>query len=424
MTFLSELRDRFTAALKEAEDIRLKYQGKPETMTAEEEERWAKLMDEADHTKTQIETGEREEALKKWSADSAGMIPLTSGLPAPPAPEPGDPTATKAGVTTEQQKVKATAWSSFLRTGIKGLDAAGIKALQADSGVLGGYLVAPEQFVTELIQIVRDMVFMRRLGRVITMEKAESLGVPTLEAHPADADWTQELGTGSEDSTMAFGKRELTPHPVAKRIKVSNKLLRQSSINVDALVRDLLGYKFGITEEKAFLTGTGNNQPLGIFTADANGIPTSRDVAAAATTSFTGDDLIGMKYSLKMQYHARARWIFHRDVLKMARRLKDGQGNYIWASGLGPGGGLQGTPPTLVEMPYEVSEYAPNTFTTGLYLAVLGDFSFYWIVDALDMQLQVLDQLYAETNQTGYIGRKETDGMPVLSESFARLKLA
>ena len=71
-----------------------------------------------------------------------------------------------------------------------------------------------------------------------------------------------------------------------------------------------------------------------------------------------------------------------------------------------------------------MSEYAPNTFTTGLYVGLLGDFSHYWIADALEMTVQRLVELYAGTNQTGFIGRLETDGAPVLEEAFARVKLA
>ena len=44
--------------------------------------------------------------------------------------------------------------------------------------------------------------------------------------------------------------------------------------------------------------------------------------------------------------------------------------------------------------------------------------------DALYMQVQRLNELYAETNQVGFIGRLETDGAPVLEEAFVRLKLA
>jgi HK97 family phage major capsid protein len=78
----------------------------------------------------------------------------------------------------------------------------------------------------------------------------------------------------------------------------------------------------------------------------------------------------------------------------------------------------------LFGVPVFVSEYAPNTFTTGLYVGIIGDFSFYWTADALDFSIQRLNELYAATNQTGFIGRLESDGMPVLEEAFVRVKLA
>jgi hypothetical protein len=42
----------------------------------------------------------------------------------------------------------------------------------------------------------------------------------------------------------------------------------------------------------------------------------------------------------------------------------------------------------------------------------------------LSLQFQRLIELYAATNQVGYIGRLESDGMPLLEEAFARVKLA
>src|SRR5262249_41454077 len=97
--------------------------------------------------------------------------------------------------------------------------------------------------------------------------------------------------------------------------------------------------------------------------------------------------------------------------------------NYIWSPGLGPGGGLTGgLPPTLVDVPYQISEFAPATIATGLYTMIIGDFSFYWIADALAFDLQVLVERYADTNQNGYIARQEVDGMPVLAEAFVRLR--
>jgi HK97 family phage major capsid protein len=86
--------------------------------------------------------------------------------------------------------------------------------------------------------------------------------------------------------------------------------------------------------------------------------------------------------------------------------------------------GLGGSPDTILEVPYLMSEFAPSTFTTGLYVGIIGDLTWYYIADSLRMEIQRLDELYAATNQVGFIGRLECDGAPVLEEAFARVKLA
>lgn len=294
------------------------------------------------------------------------------------------------------------------------------RALSAGVNTEGGYLVAPEQFVTNLIKAVDDQVFIRGLATTYTVERAASLGAPELKADPSDADWTTELQTGSEDSAMSFGKRSLFPHPLAKRIKISNNLLRMATMSAEQIVMDRLTYKFGITEEKAFMTGTGSGQPLGLFTASSDGVSTARDVSTDnTTTSITADNLRNVKYSCKAQYQMSGSWVFHRDALKMISKLKDGEGQYLWQAGISDADGDR-----LLGNRVFMSEYAPNTFTTGQYVGLFGDFSHYWIVDALNMQMQRLTELYAESNQTGFIARRELDGAPVLEEAFARVKLA
>lgn len=293
------------------------------------------------------------------------------------------------------------------------------RALQQDLQASGGYLVPPMQFVRDLIKAMDNMVFMRQWATKNDVMSAESLGVASLDNDPADPTWVAELNFGSEDSTMSLGRRELHPHPLAKYIKVSKKLIRTTP-SVEAIVRDRLAYKFAVTEESAFLTGTGANQPLGVFTASANGINTDRDVSTGnETTSIKFDGLYEAKYTLKQQYWPRARWLFHRDAVKQIAKLKDGEGRYIWSESQ-----RVGEPDRLLGLPVYMSEYAPNTFTTGLYVGILGDFSYYWIADALTMEIEVLREIYAATNQVAIVARKETDGMPVLSEAFVRVKLA
>ena len=295
------------------------------------------------------------------------------------------------------------------------------RALQKDSDTIGGYLSAPQEFFAQLIQAVDDAVFMRTISNVLpTLTTAESLGAPSLDNDPADPIWTTEIGTGDEDSTMSFGKRELNPHPLAKLIKISKTLLRRSTIGAEQIVRDRLAYKFSTVMENTFLNGSGSNQPLGVFTASANGISTGRDVSTGnTTTAMTFDGLQEARFNLKTQHRKNSSWIFHRDGVKQLATIKDGDGRYIWQQST-----LTDEPDTLFARPIHESEFSPNTFTTGLYVGIIGDFSFYWIVDALTLTVQVLTELYAAANQNGYIGRLESDGMPVLEEAFTRVKLA
>jgi len=372
-------------------------------LLTEEEAQYNRIMGQVDSLLTQIVREERQAALDLEIRAKAVEQP--------------------AGKPANERSVESRAFDRYLRGGPGILNAEENRALSMGLDTAGGYLVAPQQFVASLIQAVDNAIFMRGPGMATVQPallKAESLGAPSLEADIADPTWTSELLIGSEDSTMAFGKRELRPHPLAKYIKVTNTLLRQSSIDVEALVRNRLAYKLGVVMENAYLNGSGVLQPLGVFTASNDGIPTSRDVSTGNTTTSIGTDgLIEAKYTLKGQYWGKAKWLFHRDAIKQVRKLKDGDGQYIWGAGISTG-----TPDRILDLPYLVSEYAPSTFTTGLYVGILGDFSNYWIADALDMQIQRLVELYAATNQVAFVARFESDGMPVLSEAFVRVKLA
>jgi HK97 family phage major capsid protein len=380
-------------------------------LTADEQGRYDQLFSEQETVGNQISREERQQELDRKIAELASLPTETTRTA-----ENSGHEATGPRATPEYR----AAFTRFLRNGIGHLSGEELRALQSGSDPQGGYLVAAEDFVKELIKSVDDQVFIRKLARTFQVPQAASLGAPTLDSDPDDADWTTELQTGSEDTAMAFGKRSLTPSPLAKRIKVSQMLLRQAVIGAEQLVIDRLGYKFAVSQEKAFLTGNGVNQPLGLFSPSASGISTGRDVSTGNTSSAIGfDGLIEAKFSIKSQYWRNATWLFHRDAIKGISKLKDGQGQYLWSQSV-----REGEPDRILGMPMVISEFAPNTFTTGKYVGLFGDFSHYWIVDALSMQMQRLSELYAETNQVGFIGRLETDGAPVLEEAFVRVKLA
>lgn len=406
---LKELRDLRGKLIADARCILDKADAEKRSLTAEEDGKYNEIFGKAEETRTRIE---REEQLAE-AERSAADLELRRREEGKPGATGEQRTAGRRG--SDEYR---SAFDRFMASGRNALTEAEVRALQADSDTGGGFMVASEQFVDMLIKGVDDQVFIRNLATKFRVESAASLGAPYLAADPADADWTAEILTGSEDSTMSFGKRSLTPHPLAKRIKISNKLMRLNS-GMGNVVADRLAYKFAISQEKGFMTGSGANQPLGIFTASNDGIPTSRDVATGnASTSPTFDGLISAKFALKGQYWSRAQWVFHRDVLAVVAKLKNGEGDYIWRESV-----RAGEPDRLLNLPVNMSEYAPNTLTSAQYVGALGDFSQYWIADALDLQVQRLTELYAETNQMGFIGRLESDGMPVLAEAFVRVKL-
>jgi HK97 family phage major capsid protein len=48
---------------------------------------------------------------------------------------------------------------------------------------------------------------------------------------------------------------------------------------------------------------------------------------------------------------------------------------------------------------------------------------YYWIVDGMGMEIQVLVETGAKSNQDEIIYRRKMDAQPVLPEAFVRLKL-
>ena len=269
----------------------------------------------------------------------------------------------------------------------------------------------------DLIKGLDDILFMRQISKVVgPIGAAQSLGFPVRTTGAADATWVSEITTAPEEATVQYGRREFKPNKMAKLIKMSRTLIQHAPM-AEGVVLEEMRLRIGNGAENAYLNGNGTAQPLGIFVANANGINTDRDVATGnTTTTVTFDGLQEAKYALKQQYQRNASWVMHRDLAKMLAKIRTavstqaGQHGRRAARPAGaPGHG----------------EFAPKTYTQGLYAADIGDFkNGYWICDADGVNVQVLRELYAPTNQIGYLVDYFGDGAPVLPEAFARVALA
>jgi HK97 family phage major capsid protein len=415
-----ELRQRRAKLIVDARKMTELGETENRNLTSEEQENYDKLFAESGELEKRylrIEQIQKQELALDASMDPVRPDDLhVPGTEQRTAPTDSLKTTTDHRATAEYRAM----YNKFLTFGKSHLmSSLERRALQADDDVGGGYLAAPQQMSSELLKAVDDLTFVRRRGRVERITGGGSLGVVSLDTDPSFFSWNSEIGTPTEDSSMAFGKRALTTQPATGLIKISETLVRKSVISIDAIIRDRFAVLFAENEETAFMTGVGANEPLGVFTANAAGITTGRDVSTGNTTgSMTFDGLIEAKYFLKPQYWGRAAWAFHRDGVKQLMKLKDGEGQYLWQQSV-----QVGQPDRVLGFPMEVSEFVPNTFTTGLYVGILADWSFYWILEGLPLAIKVLSELYAETNQIGYIARLELDAMPMLEEAFVRVKL-
>ena len=139
-------------------------------------------------------------------------------------------------------------------------------------------------------------------------------------------------------------------------------------------------------------------------------------VTTAAADKITADEIIDLIYSLKVPYRQNARFYMNDQTVKVIRKLKDGNGQYLWQPAM-----AEGMPSTLLGFPVE-STQAPTISAEALVIA-FGDLDYYWIADRTDMDIRRLNELYADYGQVGFRGSRRVDGKVVQAEAIKLMKM-
>lgn len=421
MDKIRELKENRAKLVKDARAILDKAEAENENrqMTSEQDAEYTRIMDEVDRLGDQVEREERiarvELEMRSASGSSSGSANRQAG------------SAASGGESQSAEKRHMEIFQRYLRQGLPGLtqeDHTFIRSLPEyrDMSAFGADTAAvltPQEFTAQLLENLKRKVIMRELATVITVNTLAGFFAPTLDDDVGDAEWTAELARPSVTDDLKFGRRELRPHQLAKRMLLPITLLQSSTVPIESIANERLAHKFARAEENHYFNGHGAHQPLGLFAASDFGIPTSRDAVAGSATALTFDGLMNAQDTVREEYWPNAKWLFNRAAVRALRQIKDGNGHYVWQPSV-----LTGSPDVILDRPFVTSDYVPAVFTSGSYVGMYGDFSYYWIVQFNLTYLQRLNELYAETNQIGIIGRRWIDGAPVLPEAFARLKLA
>jgi len=220
--------------------------------------------------------------------------------------------------------------------------------------------------------------------QVISTDALEGL----FDLEEASSGWVGETDARSETGTPQLGKWRIPVHELYAKPKATQKILDDAEINLETWLAQKVAEKFARDEAAAFVAGNGVNKPRGFLSyADGTTLPgTIERINTGANGAFAsapsgGDALIDALYGLKAQYRANATWFMNRATTKLARKLKDSDGAYLWSPGI-----AAGQPATLLGYPVAAFEDMPDPATGSLSIAVGDMRSAYQIVDRVGIR--------------------------------------
>ena len=277
-------------------------------------------------------------------------------------------------------------------------------ALQVGTDSEGGYLV-PDEFEHTLIEALQEENIFRSIARIIQTSSGDRK-IP-ISASKGEAAWIDEEGAYPE-SDDSFGQVSISAYKLGTIIKVSEELINDSVFDIEGYIAREYARRIGAKEEAACFTGDGTGKPLGIL-ASSGGAQVG--VTAASAAALSCDEVIDLYHALRSPYRKNAVWLTNDSTIKALRKLKDGNGQYIWQPSL-----TAGTPDTILSRPVKTSSYMPE-IAAGAKTLAFGDFSYYWIADRQGRTFKRLGELFAPTGQVGFLGSQRVDGRLILPEA-------
>ena len=401
MKELMEMRDKRVQSWNAAKAFLESHRGEDGTLSAEDDAIFNKMMDDVDKLGREIARMEKMEAMDV-EMSKATSKPLTSA----PTTRMEDEPVSKTG--RGGNGYAKNFWNAMRS---KSVSHEVLNALQVGTDSEGGYLV-PDEYERTLIEALEDQNIFRQLAHVIHTSSGDRK-IPVV-ASKGTASWIDEEAQYPE-SDDAFGQVSIGAYKLATMIKISEELLNDSVFDMPAYIAKEFARRIGAAEEEAFFTGNGTGKPLGILAA-TGGAETG--VTAAAADKITMDEVIDLFYSLRAPYRRNAVFIMNDATVKALRKLKDGQGQYLWQPSI-----TASTPDTILNRPVYTSGFMP-TLATGNKTILFGDLGYYWVADREGRSFKRLNELYAPTGQVGFLASQRVDGKLILPEAVKVLKQA
>ncbi|WP_197436531.1 phage major capsid protein [Agrobacterium vitis] len=328
------------------------------------------------------------------------------------------------GAETAEQREHRGAFNKWFRKGADaGLADLEVKAaLTTQSDPDGGFLV-PTQTETTIDRVLGTVSTMRQLATVMlvgtdTYTKFVNMG-------GSGAGWVGEEESRPETGTPTLREIVLTVMELYANPFTTQKMLDDGIIDIAAWLADEVSITFAEKEGAAFISGDGVKKPRGILAYDtvANasyawgslGFIVSGGASGFASSA-PADALIDLYYGLKAGYRTNASFLTSDATMGPIRKMKDGQGNYLWRDPSAPG-----DVPTILGKPVYTDDNMPAVAANAFPVA-FGDFKRgYMVADRTG--IRVLRDPYTNKPKVGFYTTKRVGGGVTNFEAIKLLKI-
>ena len=286
-----------------------------------------------------------------------------------------------------------------------------LKATSEGEGGLGGFLV-PTQFVANLMMVALEESIVRSRAFILPMA-SDTARIPAVRdtSHATSVFggvqmyWSAESGSLTE-SNPTFRTVGLTAKKLHGYTTVTNELLLDSAIGLEALLTEMFGKAIIFFEDVAFISGTGAGQPLGLL--NAPGVVSVAKETGQAASTIVAENLDKMYSRMLPSSLNRAIWIAHNDcfpqLAAMARNVGTG-GSAVWVSNM-----VGGPPSSIYGRPVIYTEKCASVGTTGDIYFV--DWSYYILAQRLGVTMAASPHVRFTNDETVFRFVERLDGQP------------
>lgn len=285
----------------------------------------------------------------------------------------------------------------------------------------GGYLT-PVEWDRTITDKLRDESPMRELAQVQVTSKAGWSKLFNMGG--TGSGWVGETDARPETATpvlaaLGFGHGEIYANPAA-----TQQLLDDSEINIESWLAAEVQAEFAEQEGIAFISGDGVKKPAGILTYVTGGANAAKHpfgaikaINSGAAADISSDAVLDLIYGLPKKYRQNARFLTNNLTIAKLRKLKDGQGNYLWQPSA-----QAGQPATFHGYGLAEDENMPDVAANSLPI-LFGDFKRgYLIIDR--MGVRVLRDPYTKKPYVLFYTTKRVGGGVQNPECLRALKVA